>query len=103
VPDECECGDVNNDGHLDTRDLVFLVFHLFGHTPPGFAIAKCNVSGEPGDGPETCTGSDLVALRRGLARHLGSRREEPRFAPLCQPPRPVVASSDVCVDAPPPL
>ena len=101
VPDECECGDVSNDGHLDARDLVFLVFHLFGHTPPGFAIAKCNVSGEPGVGPETCTGSDFIALRRGLASSLGSRRQEPRFAPLCQPPRPAVPPSDVCVDAPP--
>ena len=102
VPDECECGDVSNDGHLDHRDMLYLVLQLAGHPRPGFAIAKCNVSGVPGNGPETCTWKDLLALRRGLANGIGRRHSEPRFEPLCLPRTPpVVPTSGVCVNPAP--
>lgn len=101
VPDECECGDVSGDGHLDARDVLYLLLHLVDHAPAGFEIEKCNVTGKPGVGPDTCNWSDLAALRVGLRGRFGPRRHEPRFAPVCQPPQPAIPPSDVCVDPPP--
>jgi hypothetical protein len=97
VPDECECGDVNEDGRLNTRDALHLLLFLTGHTPPGFTVAKCNVSGKPGVDAKSCTWSDFAALRSRLERGWGPRRHQPRFPPLCRPPPPVVPPSDVCV------
>jgi YVTN family beta-propeller protein len=100
IPNECECGDVSNDGRLDLRDLLYMALHLARRDPPGMALAKCNVSGAPGDAPANCTWDDFFALRRGLEQSI-VRRSVPRFPPLCRPAAPALPASDVCVNPAP--
>lgn len=113
VPDACECGDLTGDGELDARDFAALLRHLLGHTPDGTALEKCNVSGEPGNGPDACTLRDLLVLHRGLLgyrshapRFPQQRRgfdadDAPRFRPLCLPQvAPLDPLPQVCLDEP---
>jgi hypothetical protein len=101
IPNECECGDVSNDGRLDLRDLLYMALDLARRSPPGMALAKCNVSGAPGDDRAKCTWDDFFALRRGLEKSI-MWRSVPRFPPLCRPTAStVLPASDVCVNPAP--
>ncbi len=81
-PDECQCGDVNDDGRTSWRDLVALWMYLNGNGRRGLEPAKCNVAGAPGNDPALCDHADLSAL----FVHLWSGSREP--VDLCLPPDP---------------
>jgi hypothetical protein len=99
LPDECQCGDVNDDGWLDWRDVFALRLHLkkrWLHGP--IALEKCNVVGEAGNDPSLCTREDLAVLSQALppgAPPWSRPQLEPRCLPEDPPPSPVAWT---CVD-----
>lgn len=63
IGDSCQCGDVENDGGVNIRDLVVLMRHLSSGLGPGVSAGKCSVTGSPDD----CTQADLDVLKAALA------------------------------------
>jgi hypothetical protein len=101
LPNECQCGDVVEDGQLDLRD-VFALWRYLADPPahPGIALEKCNVTGAAGNDPSLCTWSDWIALSRAVSPPGGPARAvalEPRCLPDPPPASPVTTT---CVDAP---
>jgi hypothetical protein len=87
IPNECECGDISNDGLVNWLDFRLLWLQIRGYGGRfGLALNKCNVSGEAGNDPELCTRDDL----RELGRFLWTRAMKPRsdhgvLEPRCLP------------------
>ncbi len=50
-------GDVNGDGVLNVQDIVWMVNHIIGSTPPGFILAAADVNGDA-----VVDANDVVAL-----------------------------------------
>lgn len=100
-PDECECGDVSDDGRVDWNDVRLLWFHLRGYGDrTDLALAKCNVIGPAGNDPALCTRADLYTLfghvwRRATQRKFDDDTLEPRCLPDDPPPTPLPMT---CVD-----
>ena len=101
-PDECQCGDVNDDGWLDLRDVFALWRYLEGRPPQsGLALEKCNVTGVAGNDPSLCTWDDLVALSQSIYRG-GHRRGRGALEARCLPEDPPISPvTSTCVDEPP--
>lgn len=84
--DDCQCGDGDDDGIPDLRDVAVLSRAL-ALLPPGLATpAKCSVTG----GSSDCDATDLLALRQGLVGEAGA------VAQVC---RAAVGASDLPLES----
>ncbi len=91
IGDACQCGDLNDDGNVDLRDLVLYERGLAGVTPTALPEDKCSVIG----GRVDCEPNDRQTLREAI---VGTG---PGLAQVCQadtitPPLPsrIVAAGD---------
>ncbi len=101
TPNECECGDVSDDGRVNWKDVRLLWYHLRGYGKgDDLALEKCNVSGPAGNDPELCTEADLYELFRHVWKK--SRRwrsEQTGLEPRCLPEVPTeMPPTMICVD-----
>lgn len=60
IGDECQCGDVNDDGIVDNTDAVLIKRYLLG-LPPGINISKCNVNSG-----NSCDNTDAILIQRAV-------------------------------------
>ena len=81
VGDLCECGDVSNDGGVDTADVTALRTFLAGGALSADGLAKCSVIDLASP---TCDVADLTVLRRRLE----TRPLLPGTFPVCVAARP---------------
>jgi hypothetical protein len=101
TPNECECGDVSDDGRVNWKDVRLLWNHLRGYGKGvDLALEKCNVSGPAGNDPELCTKADLYELIRHVWKK--SRRwrsNQTNLEPRCLPEVPTeMPPTMICVD-----
>ncbi|MCR9095053.1 MAG: thrombospondin type 3 repeat-containing protein [bacterium] len=76
IGDACQCGDVDNDGDVDVRDLALLRRFVGGQLASLPSPSKCSLVGTPDD----CLQDDLDLLADALAE-----RVSPWPEPVCRP------------------
>jgi hypothetical protein len=64
--DACQCGDLNEDGVVDSLDEDLARGHVVGKTVPPFNLDRCNMI-EPSGGAAECDVADVFVLRRVVA------------------------------------
>ena len=80
--DDCQCGDVDDDGRLLAADAAELRDLFAGLSGPLAAPQKCNVRGPADAGVTDCDLVDLVAIERALAGR------PPGVQQVCSPAQP---------------
>jgi hypothetical protein len=64
--DDCQCGDLDDDGVVEADDLLLARQHLMGKTVAA-DLTRCNVTGPSDGGASDCDVADIYVLQRVVA------------------------------------
>jgi hypothetical protein len=67
--DDCQCGDLDDDGVVTAADALLASQHVVGRSiaNPSFDLTRCNVIGPPDGGATDCDVADAYVLDRFIA------------------------------------